>query len=245
MIKFGSNNIGKIYFGSNSIGKAYYGSDLVFQKGSSPTPPPYTTVDYIETDGVAYIDTGILGNDSRSCEIKYMQPTMIYGCILGAYGSASHSYFVLAATTDTGYLAFEHYYSYGGSDGTQSVATSIQNQTPFIVKNAMRKGSQIIELKQEGDSSFTSVSKTNNNAISTGYSMSLFARNTYGTISETCPSGSRLYYCKIYSDATYTTLVRDYVPCLYNGEYGMWDKVSNAFFGNAAASGAFSGPSNQ
>lgn len=33
MLKFGSNNIGKVLFGSNPIGKAYYGSNLVFQVG--------------------------------------------------------------------------------------------------------------------------------------------------------------------------------------------------------------------
>lgn len=215
---------------------------MIAAGGTPPTPPlPYTPVDYIETDGVAYIDTGILGNDSRSCEIKYLHPSAVYGCILGSYGTASRSYFLLVAVTEAMHVGFEHYYGYGANDGTPSVEESIQNQTPFIVKNAMRKGSQKIKVKQEGDSSFTSLSKTNNNAISTGYSMALFARNTHGTIDANCPSGSRLYYCKIYSDATYTTLVRDYVPCLYHGEYGMWDKVSNAFFGNAAASGAFTG----
>lgn len=40
MIKFGTNNIGKIYFGSNLIEKAYFGSNLVYSSGSSPVPDP-------------------------------------------------------------------------------------------------------------------------------------------------------------------------------------------------------------
>lgn len=46
MLKFGSNNIGKVLFGSNVIGKAYYGSNLVYSAGSSPTPPGPTPGDY-------------------------------------------------------------------------------------------------------------------------------------------------------------------------------------------------------
>lgn len=38
MIKYGVNNIGKIFFGSNTIGKAYLGSNLVYG-GGGPTPP--------------------------------------------------------------------------------------------------------------------------------------------------------------------------------------------------------------
>ena len=41
--------------------------------GGGPTPPlPYTPVEYIETDGVAYIDTGITGVPSKSAEIKVL-----------------------------------------------------------------------------------------------------------------------------------------------------------------------------
>ena len=63
MIKLGSNSIGKIYFGSNSIGKAYLGSNLVFQKGSSPTPPgptPVLTMLYENSEAItSWTDTGV------------------------------------------------------------------------------------------------------------------------------------------------------------------------------------------
>lgn len=44
MLKYGANNIGKIFLGSNEIGKAFLGSNLVFQKdGGQPQP----TVNYL------------------------------------------------------------------------------------------------------------------------------------------------------------------------------------------------------
>lgn len=40
----------------------------------------------------------------------------------------------------------------------------------------------------------------------------------------------KIYSCKIYNNGT---LVRDFAPCNYGGSIGLWDKVNNAFYGNA------------
>ena len=40
---------------------------------------------------------------------------------------------------------------------------------------------------------------------------------------------SKLYYCKIEKDGT---LVRNFIPCTYLGEPGMWDTVENKFYRN-------------
>lgn len=236
MIKLGSNNIGKIYLGSNSIGKAYLGSNLVYQKGGGL---PYTPVSYIETDGVAYIDTGIVGADAKSCEIKCVLVNtgdIMLGC---STGSEDNYNFVLLHASLSSTAGFAHYYYYAA--GLPSIADSLSNETPFIAKTSLAQGSQSISVKQEGESSYTTATKTQSTAINTGRTMFLFGANGGGTH---CSLGSKVYYCKIYNDATFTNLVRDFVPCLYQGEYGMWDRVSNSFFGNAASSGAFSGPSN-
>ena len=244
MIKLGNNNIGKIYLGSNSIGKAYLGSNLVFQRGSGPSPSlPYTPVEYIETDGNAYINTGIKGNDPRSCHFKFSVGSIGSSrCILGTgSGTEDSSLYVLGYVNTSGYFGFCHTYFYANSASNGYLITP---GSPFEAKVAMKNASQVAQLKKEGDSSFESYSKTQSATLTTNKSMYLFAANngdstTFGL----CPSGSKLYFCKIYSDNSYTTLVFDGIPCVYNGEYGLWDKVSNTFFGNAAASGAFTGPS--
>lgn len=247
MIKLGSNNIGKIYLGSNSIGKAYLGSNLVFQKGGGPSPVlPYTPVEYIETDGVAYINTGILGNDPRSAEIKFLPTLKAYQVILGTTNGidGDAKTYVLFSIGSAGTLVFSHTYDY--ATGAPSIENSINNATPFVAKISFKKSSQVLQVKQEGEESFTSFSKTQSSTITTGNPMYLFANYSESLQgpNNKCNIGSRLYYCKIYSDSTYTTLVRNMIPCIYQGEYGMWDTVSNAFFGNVAGSGSFSGPSN-
>ena len=63
MSYIGTTEIGKMFLGDVEIGKAYLGNDLVFGGESSL---PYTIVEYIQTDGTAYINTGIKGNAPMS-----------------------------------------------------------------------------------------------------------------------------------------------------------------------------------
>lgn len=70
MLKFGTNNIGKVLFGSNVIGKAYYGSNLVYSAGASPTPPgPTPGGDYSNFVSGKQInaDTGELTDNTNYC----------------------------------------------------------------------------------------------------------------------------------------------------------------------------------
>ena len=206
------------------------------------SPLPYTPVEYIQTDGNAYINTGIYGNDGRSVELKFLPTQATYHVVIGAGNSEGSGMFIMLFISGSGLAGFAHYYGY--TTGAPSVVNSITNETPFVAKSAMKKGSQSISVKQDGESSFTTLSKTQNTGISTNKQMYLFATNVNDTAQAKCLNGERIYYCKIYSDSNYTNLAFDGIPCVYNGEYGLWDNVSDSFFGNAAASGAFSGPSN-
>jgi len=217
---------------------------MMLAGGTPPAPLPYTPVEYIETDGNAYIDTGIKGNDPRSCELKFMAGTVgsASQCILGTGGNSENaSLYMLSFISSSGYYGFAHNYFY--SNSASGSGYGITANSSFEAKCAMKKSSQVAQLKREGDSSFTSYSKTQSSTLTTGKSMYLFACNNADTsVVSKCSSGSRLYYCKIYSTNNYTNLVFDGIPCVYNGEYGLWDRVTDTFFGNAAGSGAFSGP---
>lgn len=65
MSYIGADKIGGMHLGSTKIAKAYLGSDLVYQKSGvvPPSPLPYDSkVEYLASDGNAYIDTGITIN---------------------------------------------------------------------------------------------------------------------------------------------------------------------------------------
>ena len=57
MINIGTLELADAYVGSTPIEKAYLGSTLVWEK-SSPAPDYDAQVEWLATDGAAYIDTG-------------------------------------------------------------------------------------------------------------------------------------------------------------------------------------------
>ena len=225
-------------FGSTKIGGAKFGNTLVFKESQDAPDGP---VDWIETDGVAYINTGVIGVDPRSAEIKCIAKQKGDRILSSSTGAENASNYALLFISSSATAALAHYYFY--SNGFPSVQDAITNSTPFVARVAMKKGSQSMSVKKEGESSYTTYSRTDNNSTRSTRTLFLFGNNTGGN-PIIATSGTRVYYCKIYSDDTFTTLVRDFIPYRYKGQYGLWDNVTNSFFANAASSGAFSGPSN-
>ena len=214
---------------------------------SGDSPLPYTPVDYILTAGNCYIITPIIATPPKSCEMKILLGSNT-GCgLLSGFITTSGSNsncFALARYSSTKVVSFSYYANYGSNDGMPSVEYSVDNFLPFIIKNDIKKGSQHISVKQNNSSEWTTVSKSNNNNVSSTYELRIFALYRNSQNETFAPSGTRLYYCKIYSDENYTALAFDGIPCFYEGEYGLWDKVTNSFFGNDNSVGSFSGPSN-
>lgn len=245
-MKFGNTTIGGMSFGSTRIGGAKYGNTLVFQSGSGPTPPPYIEVEYIESDGTAYIDTGIKGNAPMSAKISVTPATIESGNTY-PFGvrkdSGNTRFFFLTLNADK-----KAGFGYGSANTVNAlnVAASFNNRTPVIFQTSLKAGSQKFYAKQDGESSYASATGSASGTVTTGMNIFLFTYNYIGSPSTTSNiSGFRVQWCSIYSDDNFTTLVRHFIPCYYNGEYGMWDLVSDTFFGNAASSGAFTGPSIQ
>ena len=72
------------------------------------------------------------------------------------------------------------------------------------------------------------------------YPIYLFAVNDQGSVQY--PASVRIFYCKIYDNET---LIRDYLPCISpNGEAGLYDLVSDQFYGNSGTGTFLPGPPN-
>lgn len=237
MLKVGSNNIGKVYFGSNPIGKAYYGSNLVYQKGGEL---PYTPLTYIQSDGTAYINTRITGNQPKCFEAKaVMKSSSSSQCLCGSRQDSGNTRFVF------GYLQSNNNLNYGYAAISTgfAIGTYITNGTPIEMKGILKYGTSKFAIKPQGAADYSETTSASVlTYINTQLPLYLFAINNYGTTAGgICASGTRLYYAKIYDSEDYTNLVFDGIPCIYQGQYGVWDNVTGTFFGNAAQSGAFTG----
>ena len=206
------------------------------------TPPIPIPVDYIETDGSAYINTGIITTFPIACDFKALfVDGSGAGTMLGSRvaNSGARSQLAITYNKRLDFGAGTAYYN--GVD----ISASIDNATEVFVKAAIIRASQqsYVSAKQSGESSYTAKYASGFPAASgTSLPLFLFANNYGGEAAGIQPAGTRLYYCKIYRDSTFSTPVFDGSPCLYGTRYGLWDSVSNSFFG-AAGSGAFTGPS--
>lgn len=239
-MKYGNIIIGGMSFGSTKIGGAKYGNTLVYQSGPALPDGP---LEYIETDGSAFINTGIEGKWPRSCEMKILVVSTTWAVFLGdrVANNGNRFQMVMTGSNRVDFGTYTSYYN--GVD----ITASVTNRTPLLVRASLkRSNTSYIAAKQEGESAYTS--KTGPayppSGATTGLNLFLFANNNGGTQGSFEPAGTRLYYCKIYSDDSLSTLVFDGVPYRYNHKCGLWDNVSNTFFGNANSSGAFIGGPN-
>lgn len=210
------------------------------QEGGGGSPLPYTPLEYIETDGTAYINSGVVAKATMSFDLKVKMNSSIsnseifvgVGSTDGASGTLNGLW---RSSNNQGKIGYGYYYIYSG------ILTPSSFTNPFEVSTRLLKGSCVMGIKEQGSSSYTSASNNRTSTVSSSQSLYIFATNAGGSPSYMTSAGSRIYYIRIISGGSLPNLAFDGVPALYNGEYGLWDRVSNTFFGNAASSGAFTG----
>ena len=207
-------------------------------------------LEWIETDGVAYIRTDIyMTPPPRSCHAKIKMGANQYCGLIGgrSYTSGSNvQAFSFLKYTTAKALLFCFFYNYGPSDGTPYITYSVDNDKPFEVKVALRTGRQEISVKQEDTGQWGNVvSKSQTTPLSGSYTLRIFS--TYegtGDNQNIAPAGTRMYFVDVFSDFTYTTKVGGFVPWRENGVVGMKNTVTNTFLTSADPNGVFTGGPN-
>lgn len=206
--------------------------------GVSATAAYDCAVEWLQTDGTAYIDTGIVGTNSLKVEINFDEDpsTTMDGIALpfGARTSTTSNIFGLRYagqnnSTTPGRFSLDY------DTQTNKIAQNQNTTRPILVKagKAMPTYSNVL-LGTNGEQWATSVVD-----FESGLNNYLFACNSNGTAVVRGTGAtvlSRIYYCKIWNN---TVLVRDFIPVRKNGVGYMFDRVSKTLFGNVAGSGAF------
>jgi len=181
-------------------------------------PAGYSFVEYIQSSGTQFIDTGIIPNNRTRVVMDVQATSSAYPvCFFGARESATSCNFAFVWTgTD---LRSDFCNTY-----TQKWAVNVL-QRRIIDKNG--PATTVDGVTQTyADKEFTAP-KT----------LKLLAIDNNGTIQ--WQIAAKLFSCKVYTDGI---LVRDFVPCVSaRGEFGLWDLVTECFYSNSG-SGAFAGP---
>ena len=177
----------------------------------------YTQLEYIESTGTQYINTGVVFDSNKEVEIafQYISHDGTYNDLFGISSAGSIPKSYLFRVDRNGNVNI-----YIGRDLTPSFAL---NNNKHTIKTENKK----VYFDNESKGSYDNMASNPINAY-------LFATNLDGAAFGV--SVVKIYYAKIWNNGT---LIRNFVPVIDNttGKVGMYDTVGGRFYGNAASSG--------
>ena len=187
---------------------------------SSRLPDGYTEVQYIQSSGTQWINTGFKPNqNTRAALTVDAKPSTAAAWLFGARNGNTDRTF--------GLLSFNSQYrsDYNNSTEEYSTVTPSGKFTVDKDKNVTKFNGTIGVTARSGVFQCT-------------YPMFLFANNNAGTAAG---FGSfKLYVCQLYDNGN---LIRDFVPCIDPaGAVGLYDLVGGKFYGNAGTGVFLAGP---
>jgi len=201
----------------------------------APPALPYDAeVEYLESTGTQYVDTGFIPTAQTSFEIEatvVSAPTQFSPfAYSGAAYNSMDSFGACRNNNSQRCLGYRgSYVNFAFGDGITNIGSVLNLQ--FLTTASTVK----LTNKTSGKTASVSVSSS-----FTAGSRSLYILSgNAGTADLAHPSAMKLYFCKIYDGGT---LVRDYQPVRVGSGAGavgeLFDRVSGTLFGNAGT-GAF------
>ena len=184
-------------------------------------PSGYTRLEYIQSSGTQYIDTGISAKSTLKIQIKFKPTTSQNGCVVGYMQDASSgpNRLALFVYSNAWYLDF------GNDTANRIFGGAVSAVTVYSIEIGNRYVKNL---------------DTGSNIIS-GSSVSAFSYAGHIYIfGEAFTGVGAVYECQIYDGST---LIRDYIPCKNaSGVIGLWDEANKAFAQNAGTGIFTAGP---
>ena len=235
----GTTEIAKIYKGSTLVYENYRdiiatGNDIInITKAKANSlnylkafgkceqiglPVGYQQVEYIESTGTQYIDTGFKPTGNTKVKIKVQLPTQT-NVQQGIFGVRPGDTGRFGVFTGTRVDALRVNYNTGGALGGST--TAIPN---FNATNVNE-----IEVSNKLIVNDVLVSEVNKTSFQSSVNLYLFTNNNNGT--PQLEMQGMIWYCKIYDN---DVLVRNFIPCKNpSNVVGMYDTVNGVFYTNA------------
>lgn len=193
-----------------------------------------TRLEYVQSNGSQWIDTGIVGRSNISCEADLI----VYDTsgasndrhLLAASGNGQQCD-LIGAFCNRWYLG---YTSIGGATKHYKYDGWIANGTRYSLSSKLHVGEQWCKVNGT-----TVVSGSSAAACDTGMTLYVFAFNVEGVGAKSFGSG-RIYSLSI---ATNEVPARSFIPAKRNsdGAFGLYDSVTDAFFPNGSATALAAG----
>ena len=203
------DTVGKAFLRCEN-GHNFNAGSAVPSSSTARLPAEYQEVEYIESSGTQYIDTGIASSSTVCIEVKHSTSTLT-----SVYGSTTGYNYTSNPAHEGGYF----YYWDRASTGVGGYSDTKETE---ILKQDNNLGYRNNELVH----TFPYLEFTDTNNIW------LFGRNADGSLSDA--GDTKLYYCKIWNNGV---LTRDFIPCIrsLDNQAGLYDLVSNTFYRNTGS----------
>lgn len=196
--------------------KTFVKTPLV-KTGSVAIPEEYQPVEYVESTGTQYIDTGIVGKTGVSsyCKIMITGDLAANAALLASRIDGGDTRYYIGCRYYNGTINFGHAEEFMSTTAPQQ---NVIKEYEYITKN------NTLTIKENGVAIFV---KNITNSFDTGKNLYLFANNYAGVASNFI--SCKLYALKIYDNET---LVRNFIPCYRKADNaaGVYDAVSETFF---------------
>lgn len=210
MIKKYLTNVSSLYKGTTKISSAYKGDQLVYSSG---LPSEYQEVNYIESYGTEYIDSGTPLGFDYGFDVKFYNKNRVassnHGAIFGCdIGGTTQNY---TLTSWMGKLRWSAWDS-GSTQMKQYVVQTCSIHNGIFT---------------DCDGNERELTRA---SADCPYNAYLFGNNGKGKFGSG-GSGCRIYYLKFYYQ---DELIKDFVPCYRksDGEVGMYERISKTFLTN-------------
>ena len=197
-------------------------------KVTKSLPGEFEEIEYLESSGTQYIDTGIYGTQDLKTELTFQE--------LGETGTSGYAIFGNYSGNTGNYYLYQsagnvHYWQVGfGAYSNIYEGPTPDNEKHTALFDNYKVYLDGTEIKSFTESTFTSA-----------YTLLLFnMHNATGGLYNSV--AKRIFSCKMWKDGI---LVRDMVPVrkINNGELGMYDKANKVFYTNQGTGKFIAGPS--
>jgi hypothetical protein len=212
---------------------------------------PRNYVDYVETDGTVFIDTGVIGKAGTVADFKETSIRTKDGeqCLLGSFGNSARCYFWYYAWGYTLGIGYGETYWRPTQNDPDTVATDSSDPNVYKVNRndthharvSLATGAQTVYVVDDTTGNETLLSrKAIGTAMNTGRNLYLFAKNDSNDGIPKDLAASRLYWMTIAqgdSDGSNMHVMRDFRPArLRDGTVVLWNtKENKPYFPRSAA----------
>lgn len=189
----------------------------------APLPWPYVQLEYIQSSGTQYIDTGFAPNTNSAMELTF-QLTEVQSTIMA--GSRSYDAKTNAFTINCGAGGTKFLAAFDGSNNVELANLDLNKHTTKIQKDTfVFDGEEISALTYNFTSNLDVLIFANRNGPG---EINLYAK-------------VKVYACKIWQSGT---LVHNFIPCwnLKTKTAGLYDLMNQSFLGNSGTGYIFDGP---